>query len=91
MLARGAFQDDDVVELSKQFVCILVDIYQDQRAALAFRIEATPTVSLIPHGGDSERRLLGPVPPRVLLEEMHKVLNASPPQEVSDPKAATTK
>ena len=74
MLAREAFRDDDVVSLSEQFVCILVDINKEWKTAAGFRINGTPTVSLMLPTAGTERRMTGLVSAEALLEEMQKAL-----------------
>jgi len=76
-LAREAFRDDGVVSLSEQFVCILVDINKEWKIATGFRIEATPTVSLIVPKAPTQRVIEGAQPPEVLVEEMQKALKTA--------------
>jgi thioredoxin-like negative regulator of GroEL len=74
MLARGAFRDRSVVELSEQFVCILVDVRQEGKTADRFRVRATPTVSLLAPGATTQRMMVGPQSSEEYLREMRKML-----------------
>lgn len=80
MMAREAFRDDEVVSLSEQFICVLVDTDKEWKTASFFRIGGTPTVSLLVPTAGTERRMTGLVSAKALLEEMQKALKMADAQ-----------
>ena len=76
-MAREAFRDEGVVSLSQQFVCILVDVREEPRAANSFGVVATPTVSVLMPGSQTQQCMEGVVDPKMLVEQMQRILQMS--------------
>jgi len=76
-MVREASADEQVVQLSKRFVCILVDADQEPETCRQFRVRAYPTVQFISPRGVPLNRLLGRTPPSQLAIQMRAALEAT--------------
>jgi thiol:disulfide interchange protein len=72
VLARGAFSDPQVIQMSRSFVCVKVDVTKDSDTAIAMGVEAIPTVTFTTPQGDPlhDDPLVGAVQPHVLVAAM---------------------
>ena len=74
-MAREAFTDSQVVELSKRFVCVTIDVDKQPRDARRFAARVFPTVELLASDG---RQLVEPLtrkqPASVLATQMRDAL-----------------
>lgn len=71
-----AFRQSDVVELSKRFVCVLVDADEEVEVCRQFRVRGFPTVQFLSPRGVPLNRLVGKQPAQLLLQEMQTALLA---------------
>ena len=66
----------DVVSLSDQFVCVLVDADQEPDVCRSFDVSGYPTVQFVSARGVPLNRVIGSRAPHLLLREMRAALQA---------------
>jgi len=74
---REASADEQVVRLSKRFVCILVDADLEPEICRDFRVRGYPTVQFISPRGVPLNRMMGKTPAQQLAVEMQAALEAT--------------
>jgi thiol:disulfide interchange protein len=75
-MANEAFTEDQVVRLSRRFVCILVDADREPDVCHDFRVHGYPTIQFLSPGGLPLNRVTGKRPGRQLVVEMQAALQA---------------
>lgn len=73
-LAGEAFVQDAVVEMSRQFVCVLVDADADPEVCREFRVRGYPTIQFLSPRGVPLNRVTGKQPGHALVHEMQAAL-----------------
>ena len=76
-MIREASADEQVVRLSKRFVCILVDADLEPEICRDFRVRGYPTVQFISPRGVPLNRMMGKTPAQQLAVEMQAALEAT--------------
>jgi thiol-disulfide isomerase/thioredoxin len=76
-MVREASADEQVVRLSRRFVCILVDADQEPEICREFRVRAYPTIQFMSPRGVPLNRLMGRTPARRLAVQMQAALEAT--------------
>ena len=71
---KETFSDEQVVELSTEFVCVRVDAGEAPELFENYHIEAYPTVQFIAPNGVALHRLLGKKTPETLVTQMEAAL-----------------
>jgi thiol:disulfide interchange protein len=75
-MAQEAFTHDQVVRLSEQFVCVLVDADQQPEVCREFRVRGYPTIQFLSPRGVPLNRVTGKKPGHQLVMEMQSALQA---------------
>jgi thiol:disulfide interchange protein len=75
-MEADAFTQDSVVELSKQFVCVLVDADCEPGVCRDFRIQGYPTIQFLSSRGVPLNRVTGKQPGQQLAMQMQAALQA---------------
>jgi thioredoxin-like negative regulator of GroEL len=75
-MEREALRDPQIVELSRQFVCVLVDADAEPDVCRLFRVRGYPTVQFVSPRGVALNRLVGKQPVAQLSMEMQATLVA---------------
>jgi thiol:disulfide interchange protein len=75
-MAGEAFVQEQVVSLSEQFVCILVDADREPDVCRQFQVRGYPTVQFLSPWGAPLNRVVGKKPGHQLVVEMHTALQA---------------
>jgi thiol:disulfide interchange protein len=75
-MAREAFSQQAVIDLSKKFTCVLVDADSEPEICRQFRVRGYPTVQFLSPGGLPLNRLVGKQPANQVVMEMEAVLQA---------------
>ena len=73
-LANEAFVQDAVVEMSRQFICVLVDADTDPDVCREFRVRGYPTIQFLSPHGVPLNRVTGKQPGHALVHEMQAAL-----------------
>lgn len=73
-LAGEAFVQDAVVEMSRQFVCVLVDADAEPEVCREFRVRGYPTIQFLSPRGVPLNRVTGKQPGHALVHEMQAAL-----------------
>jgi thioredoxin-like negative regulator of GroEL len=73
-LAADAFNDATVVNLSEQFVCVLIDADREPEVCTYFRVRSYPTIQFVSARGQLLNRMVGKRPGRELSRQMHAAL-----------------
>lgn len=76
-MQRDALSDPRVVQLSEEFVCVLVDADEDPELCDEFGVRAYPTVQFVMPDGGRVTRLVGRNSAEELASHMRAVLRAS--------------
>lgn len=76
-----AFTDHDVANLSREFVCILVDADQQPDVCREFRVRGYPTIQFLSARGVPLNRLTGKRSPQQLTLQMQAALTATVTRE----------
>ena len=76
-MAREASADEQVVQLSRRFVCILVDADTEPEICREFRVRAYPTIQFISPQGVPLNRVTGKTPAGQLASQMQAALQAT--------------
>jgi thiol:disulfide interchange protein len=79
-----SFHDHQVVELSKQFVCVAVDVDVDPGVCRDFGVNTLPTVLFTSSSGVPMNRMIGENPPSELVQQMHAALRAATARQQID-------
>ena len=58
-LDKTTYQDKNVIELSKKFVCIKVDTDQDQATSSKYGVKGLPTIVFLSPKGDVTNQIVG--------------------------------
>jgi thioredoxin-like negative regulator of GroEL len=82
-MAREAFVQEQVVGLSEQFVCILIDADREPEVCRQFQVRGYPTVQFLSPWGTPLNRIVGKKPGHQLVVEMHAALQALARRQVS--------
>jgi thiol:disulfide interchange protein len=75
-MAAEAFVDEVVVDLSRQFVCVLVDADAETSVCRRFEVRSFPTVQFVSPDGVRLHRVIGKQPSRQLIAQMRTALEA---------------
>lgn len=75
-MAREAFTDAKVVELSEQFVCVLIDGDKEPAVAQEYGVAGFPTVQFVAPGGRRLNQAVGKKSAGELIGEMRQALRA---------------
>jgi thiol:disulfide interchange protein len=75
-MAGEAFVQEQVVGLSQQFVCILIDADREPEVCRQFQVRGYPTVQFLSPWGAPLNRIIGKKPGHQLVVEMHAALQA---------------
>jgi thiol:disulfide interchange protein len=75
-MARDAFCQEPVVNLSQQFVCVLVDADAEPDVCRQFRVRGYPTIQFLSPRGMPLNRITGKQPGHQLVMEMQAALQA---------------
>ncbi len=75
-MAREVFTDRRVVQLSRQFVCVLVDADEEPEVCRRFQVRGYPTVQFICPRGIPLNRLSGKTPVDQFARQMQAALQA---------------
>jgi thioredoxin-like negative regulator of GroEL len=75
-MEADAFKQDPVVNLSKQFVCILVDADCEPNVCRDFRVKGYPTIQFLSPRGVPLNRITGKQPGPQLVMQMQAALQA---------------
>ncbi len=73
-MANEAFTNDQVVSLSEQFTCILVDADAEPEVARQFHVQAYPTIQFLSPRGVPLNRIVGKKPGHQLMIAMQTAL-----------------
>lgn len=73
-LANEAFVQDAVVEMSRQFVCVLVDADAQPEVCREFRVRGYPTIQFLSPHGVPLNRVTGKQPGHALVQQMQAAL-----------------
>ncbi|HJT32312.1 MAG TPA: thioredoxin domain-containing protein [Pirellulales bacterium] len=73
-LANEAFVQDGVVEMSRQFVCVLVDADAEPEVCREFHVRGYPTIQFLSPGGLPLNRVTGKQPGYALVQQMQAAL-----------------
>jgi protein disulfide-isomerase len=76
-MMSDASTDEQVVALSRRFVCILVDADAEPDVCRDFRVQGYPTIQFISPRGVPLNRLMGQTPSRRLALQMQAALEAT--------------
>ena len=76
-MLQEAFADQQVVRLSRQFVCILVDADREPGVCQQFEIRGYPTVQFLSPGGVPLNRVTGKTPGDKLALQMQAAIQAT--------------
>lgn len=87
-MASEAFVQEQVVGLSQQFVCILVDADREPEVCRQFQVRGYPTVQFLSPWGTPLNRIVGKKPGHQLVVEMHAALQTLARRQVA-PGAST--
>ena len=77
VMDENTYSDQQVIEKSKDFVCVNVDGDVRQELVASYGITGYPTTVFLDPGGTEVKRVNGYVPPGPFLEDMNYVLNNS--------------
>ena len=75
-MADEAFTNPQVVQLSRQFICVLVDADQEPEVCKQFRVRGYPTIQFISPRGVPLNRVVGKREDHQLMMEMQAALQA---------------
>lgn len=75
-MAQEAFAQPQVVQLSQQFVCVVVDADVEPDVCRKFRVEYYPTVQFLSHRGVALNRVVGQQPGDEVLLAMQAALES---------------
>jgi thiol:disulfide interchange protein len=75
-MADDAFMQEQVVNLSQRFVCILVDADREPEVCRQFQVRGYPTIQFLSPWGTPLSRLVGKKPGHLVVMEMHAALQA---------------
>ena len=75
-MANEAFIQEQVVNLSQRFVCILVDADREPDVCREFQVRGYPTLQFLSPWGTPLNRLVGKKPGHIVVSEMHAALQA---------------
>jgi len=89
-MERETLRDPQIVALSKQFVCVIVDADAEPDVCRLFRVRGYPTVQFISPRGVALNRLVGKQPVAQLSMEMQATLEAIA-RRIDHPPAAQTR
>lgn len=73
-LANEAFVQDEVVEMSRQFVCVLVDADAEPDVCRQFHVRGYPTIQFLSPRGVALNRVTGKHPGHALVQQMQAAL-----------------
>ncbi len=76
-MVREASADEQVVHLSRRFVCILVDADTEPDVCREFRVRAYPTIQFMSPRGVPLNRVTGKTPASQLASQMQAALQAT--------------
>jgi thioredoxin-like negative regulator of GroEL len=75
-MANDTLVQDPVVELSRSFVCVLVDADAEPDVCRKFEVRGFPTIQFVSPRGAPLNRLTGRQPARLLIAQMNAALHA---------------
>lgn len=75
-MAAEAFVDQVVVDLSREFICVLVDADAEASVCRQFEVRSFPTIQFVSADGVRLHRLVGKQPPHHLIAQMRTALEA---------------
>ncbi|MEX0936777.1 MAG: thioredoxin family protein [Pirellulales bacterium] len=76
-MEREAFRDQSVIDLSRHFVCVLVDADEETEVCREFDVDGFPTIVFLLPNGAQPGRLIGKQPSVQLADEMQSVLRTA--------------
>ena len=76
-MVREASADEQVVQLSRRFVCILVDADTEPEICREFRVRAYPTIQFMSPQGVPLNRVTGKTPAGQFASQMQAALQAT--------------
>lgn len=76
-----AFTDSQVVQLARQFVCVLVDADQEPSVCQEFRVRGYPTIQFLSARGVPLNRMTGKRPAQHVVAQMQAALMATATRE----------
>ncbi|HET6883484.1 MAG TPA: thioredoxin family protein, partial [Pirellulales bacterium] len=75
-MAQEAFVQDGVIELSQNFVCVLVDADAEPQVCRQFEVRGFPTIQFVSSQGTRLNRITGKQPAHQLIAQMQAALHA---------------
>lgn len=75
-MAQETFAQDTVVELSRGFVCVLIDADVETDVCREFEVRSFPTVQFVSSAGVRLNRVIGKQPANQLIAQMRAALSA---------------
>ena len=87
-MEEESFRDPQVVELSRQFVCVTVDVDVEPGVCQDFGVNTLPTVLFTSSSGVPMNRMVGENPPSELVQQMEAALRAATARQQIDGAAA---
>lgn len=75
-LANESFRDGQVVELSRRFVCVVVDADAEPEVCRRFQVRGYPTVLFVSHLAAPLSRIVGKQPPQDFVARMRAALQS---------------
>lgn len=75
-MANDAFVQDSVVQLSRNFVCVLIDADAESEVCRQFEVRSFPTVQFVSPRGVRLHRVTGKQPAHQLIAQMQAALQA---------------
>lgn len=75
-MANEAFTDEQVVNLSDRFVCVLVDADREPQICQHYGVRAFPTIQFVSSRGQQLHTMVGKKSAHDLVREMHSALQA---------------
>jgi thiol:disulfide interchange protein len=76
-MARESFTNNQVINLSDHFVCILVDADASPMLCRTYGVRGFPTIQFLSSYGAPLQQVVGKQPTNVLLNQMHSALQAA--------------
>jgi thioredoxin-like negative regulator of GroEL len=73
-MADDAFRNDQVINLSERFVCILIDADDEPNVCRQFQVESFPTIQFLSPRGEALNRVVGKQPGPQLMMAMQIAL-----------------